>query len=83
MSVTLYLTSRMSVGLKNETVYLTGNEGQKIKRDFSENVPFLTYGVICASRQRVRPYFVFVTTEASLLVKKADEVLSTTRDTSP
>ena len=30
LSVTLYLTSRMSVHLKNDTVYLTGNEGQKL-----------------------------------------------------
>ena len=35
---------------------------------------FLRYGV---SRQRVRPYLVFVTTQASLLVKKANEILST------
>ena len=26
----LYLTSRMSVHLKNDTVYLTGNEGQRL-----------------------------------------------------
>ena len=30
LSVTLYLTSRMSVHLKNDTVYLTGNEGQNL-----------------------------------------------------
>ena len=30
LSVTLHLTSRMSVRLKNDTIYLTGTEGQKI-----------------------------------------------------
>ena len=36
------------------------------------------YDVICVSRQRVRRYLVFVTTQASLLVKKANEILITT-----
>ena len=36
---------------------------------------FKIYGIICISQQRVRPYLVFVTTQASLLVKKANDVL--------
>ena len=39
---------------------------------------FKRYGVICISRQSVRPYLVFVNIQASLLVKKANEMLSTT-----
>ena len=69
----------MSVRLKNDTIYLTGTEGQKIRAVFSS---FERYGVICVSRQRARPYLVFVTTQASLLVEKANEILSTTRNTS-
>ena len=82
LSVTLHLTSRMSVRLKNDTIYLTGTEGQKIRAVFSKTASFERYGVICVSRQRARPYLVFVTTQASLLVKKANEILSTTRNTS-
>ena len=82
VSVTLHLTSRMSVRLKNDTIYLTGTEGQKIRAVFSKTASFERYGVICVSRQRARPYLVFVTTQASLLVKKANEILSTTRNTS-
>ena len=62
--------------------YLTGTEGQKIRAVFSKTASFERYGVICVSRQRARPYLVFVTTQASLLVKKANEILSTTRNTS-
>ena len=79
---TLHLTSRMSVRLKNDTIYLTGTGGQKIRAVFSKTASFERYGVICVSRQRARPYLVFVTTQASLLVKKANEILSTTRNTS-
>ena len=82
LSVTLHLTSRMSVRLKNDTIYLTGTEGQKIRAVFSKTASFERYGVICVPRQRARPYLVFVTTQASLLVKKANEILSTTRNTS-
>ena len=82
VSVTLHLTSRMSVRLKNDTIYLMGTEGQKIRAVFSKTASFERYGVICVSRQRARPYLVFVTTQASLLVKKANETLSTTRNTS-
>ena len=82
LSVTLHLTSRMSVRLTNDTIYLTGTEGQKIRAVFSKTASFERYGVICVSRQRARPYLVFVTTQASLLVKKANEILSTTRNTS-
>ena len=81
LSVTLHLTSRMSVRLKNDTIYLTGTEGQKIRAVFSKTASFERYGVICVSRQRARPYLVFVTTQASSLVKKANEILSTTRNT--
>ena len=42
LSVTLHLTSRISVRLKNDTIYLMGNEGKKILAVFSENVPLLT-----------------------------------------
>ena len=41
--------------------------GRSVKR-FGE---IWRIGIICLSRQRVRPYLVFVTTQASLLVKKA------------
>ena len=71
----------MSVRLKNDTIYLTGSEGQKIRAVFSKTASFERYGVICVSRQRARPCLVFVTTQASLLVKKANEILSTTRNT--
>ena len=73
LSVTLHLTSRTSVRLKNDTIYLTGNEGQKLLAVFSKTASFEIYGVICVSRQRVRPYLLFVTPQASLLVKKANE----------
>ena len=69
----------MSVGLKKDTTCLTGTEGQKIRAVFSKTASFERYGV---SRPRVRPYLVFVTTQASLLVKKAYEILSTTRNMS-
>ena len=39
LSVTLHLTSRMSVRLTNDILYLTGNEGQKLLRVFSEIAP--------------------------------------------
>ena len=80
LSVTLHLTSRMSVRLKNNTIYLTGTEGQKLRAVFSKTASFERYGVICISRQPVRPYLVSVTTQASVLVK---EILSTTRNTKP
>ena len=82
LSVTLHLTSRMSVRLKNDTIYLTGTEGQKIRAVFSKTASFERYDVICVSRQRVRPYLLLVTTQASLLVKKVNEILSTARNTS-
>ena len=37
--VTLHLTSRTSVRPRNDTIYPTGNEGQKICGVFSENAP--------------------------------------------
>ena len=46
---------------------------------FANKASFKRYGVICVSRQHVRPYLVFVTIQASLLVKKANEILNTTR----
>ena len=45
LPVTLHLTSRMSVCLKNDTIYLTRNEGQKICGIFSETALFVRYGV--------------------------------------
>ena len=39
LSVTLHLTSRMSVRPRNDTIYPTGDEGQKICGVFSENAP--------------------------------------------
>ena len=72
----------MSVRLKNDTIYLTGNEGQKLRAVFSKTASFERYGIICVSRQRVRPYLLLVTTQASLLVKKVNEILSTARNTS-
>ena len=47
---------------------------------FAKKASFKRYGVICISRQRMRPYLVFVIIQASLLVKKANEILSTTRN---
>ena len=82
LSVTLHLDSRLSVRLKNDTAYLTGNKGQKSCWEFSENAPLQRYGVICVSRQRVHPCLLFVGIEASLLVVKANKILSTTRNTS-
>ena len=46
---------------------------------FAKKASFKRYGVVCISRQRVRPYLMFVTIQASLLVKKANEILSTAR----
>ena len=82
VSVSRHLTSGASVCLENAVTYSTGNEGQKICGYFFENVPFLFYGIICVSWQCVRLYYVFVTTEASLLRKKANNILNTTRNTS-
>ena len=39
LSVTLHLTPRTSVRPRNDTIYPTGDEGQKIKAVFSENAP--------------------------------------------
>ena len=39
LSVTLNLTSRVSVRPRNDTIYPTGDEGQKICGVFSENDP--------------------------------------------
>ena len=39
LSGTLNLTSRVFVRLTKDTIYLTGNEGQKICAVFSENAP--------------------------------------------
>ena len=39
LSVTLHLTSRMFIRLTNDTTYLTGNEGQKLRTVFSETAP--------------------------------------------
>ena len=41
---------------------------------FAKKASFKRYGVICISRQRVRSYLVFVNIQASLLVKKANEI---------
>ena len=71
LSVDLYLDCQMSVKTMQ-----TCNDGQKIKRFFSENVLFLLYGVICLPGQCVWCYFVFVITEASLLAGKANDILS-------
>ena len=46
---------------------------------FAKKALFKRYCIICVSRQRVRHYIVFVTTQASLLVKKANEILNTAR----
>ena len=44
---------------------------------FAKKASFKMYGVICISSQRVHLYLVFVTIQAFLLVKKANEILST------
>ena len=82
VSVSQHLTFGASVCLENAVTYSTGNEGQKICGNFFENAPFLFYGDICVSQQRVRLYYMFVTTEASLLRKKANDMQNTTRNTS-
>ena len=82
VSVKSHLTSGASVRPEIDITCLAGNEGQKICGVFFENAPLQRYGVICVSRQRVRPYLVFVATEASLLVRKANDILNTTRNTS-
>ena len=45
---------------------------------FAKKASFKRYGITCISRQRVHPYLVFVTTQASLLVKTANEILRNT-----
>ena len=82
VSVSQHLTFGASVCLENAVTYSTGNEGQKICGDFFKNSPFLFYGVICVSQQRVRLYYVFVTTEAFSIRKKANDIQNTTRNTS-
>ena len=72
LSVTLYLDSQVSVCLKNDTIYQMCNEGQRF---FFGNDLFLFYVVICISWQHVHCYFVFVKTEASLLVSKANDII--------
>ena len=79
LSFTLHLTSGVSVCLKNDTAYLTSNEGQYICAVFSL---LQRCGVICISWQCLHPYLVFVATEASLLVRKANDILNTTRNIS-
>ena len=44
--------------------------------------PMPSFGVICVSQQRIRPYLVFVASEPSILVRKANDLLRTTRKTS-
>ena len=58
------------------------NEGQNICAIFSETAPLQRFGVICTSRQHVCPYLVFVATEASLVVRKINDILKTARNTS-
>ena len=75
------LTSRWFVCPRNDATDSSDNENQFNCMDYSENAPLLRSGVICDSRQCVRPYLV-VATKASLLVTKANNKLSTTRNTS-
>ena len=56
LSVTLHLTSRMSVRLKNDTIYLTGTEGQKIRAVFSKTASFESITTACTSLPRVCDY---------------------------
>ena len=39
LSVSLLLTSQVFVRLTKDTIYLTGNEGQKFQTVFPENAP--------------------------------------------
>ena len=61
---------------QKQYAYQTGNEGEKICAVFSENPLLQRYGIICVSSQHVCPCLLFVTTEASLLVEKANDILS-------
>ena len=72
------LTSRWFVCPRNDATHLSDNENQFNFMAYSEGAPLLRYGVICISRQCRRPYLVFVATEASLLVRKANDILITT-----
>ena len=75
--VCLYISPlRISVRLKNDTAYLTGNEGKTVCEFFSENAPLQRFGIICVSRQCVRPCLLFLMTEASLVVEKGNDILS-------
>ena len=74
----LILPLRGMLRQKKDTSGLCAKLTRYLKRRFFKNASFTRYGVICVSRQHVRPYLVFVTTEASLLVKKANEILRTT-----
>ena len=74
--ITLQLISGMSVHLKSDTAYLNSNEGQKVCAVFSETVMLQRYGIVCISQQCVCPCLLFVTTKASLLDEKANNILS-------
>ena len=47
LSVTQHLNSGTSVRVTNDTVYLTGNEGQKYLAVFSESAPLERYSASC------------------------------------
>ena len=58
LSVTLHLTSRTSVRPRNDTIYPTGDEGQKICGVFSENAPLQSWSASGIVRlMRSRPFY--------------------------
>ena len=63
-------------------MHSSDNENQFNCMAYSESAPLQRYGVICVSQQCVRSYLVFVATEPSLLARMANDILSTTRNTS-
>ena len=81
---TSQLTLRWFVCPRNDITHSSDDENQFNCMAYSESAPLLRSGVICVSRQRVRPYPVFVATESFLPARKANDniILSTTKNTS-
>ena len=76
------LTSQWFVCPRNDATHSSDNENQFNCMAYSESSPLLRSGAIYISRQCVRSYLVFVATGPSLLARKANDILSTTRNTS-
>ena len=68
------LTSQWFVCPRNDAMHSSSNKNQFNFMGYSESAPLLRSGIICVSWQHVSPYPVFVVTEASLLVRKANNI---------